>query len=276
MVRLDIQCNLCGRSHFKTIEDHEPPFKVIQCTYCKLVFVNPFPEKASLAEHYDENYYTEWLTTQSKSRLRMWERRLNKLERFEKRGSLLDVGCATGAFLELAKKRGWKVSGTELSPYAARYAENILGIPIFCGDLPDSPYPGGSFDVVTMWHVLEHVTDPANYLRKTYDLLKPNGLLVIAVPNVDDHIMRIAYQIVKGKRRMLFSKDEREVHLFHFSARTLKAYLEKTGYNCLRIGADFGEVNYLKKTVNMISVIFSQLTGTHMSNAIEVLARRER
>ena len=271
-----IQCNLCGRSEFKIIEDHEPPFKVIQCAYCRLLFVNPFPEKAALIKHYDENYYTEWLAAQSKRRLKMWKRRLNKLESFEKCGSLLDVGCATGMFLDLAKKRGWKVSGTELSPYASRHAKNILGMPIFCGELTDSPYHNKSFDVITMWHVLEHVMDPASYLRKAYNLLKPGGLLVVAVPNVNDHIMRIAYRIVKGRKMMMFSKDEREIHLFHFSIRTLKALLEETGYHCLRLGPDFGEINYLKKTVNMISAILSQLTGTHMFNAIEAFARRER
>ena len=270
----DTHCNLCGKNQFKVIENHNSTFKVLQCLSCQLVFVNPCPEKIFLAQHYDDNYYTEWLTKQNEPRSRMWNNRLNKLEKFSHCGRMLDVGCATGTFLEIAKKRGWEVYGTELSPYAAQHAENALGVPIFCGELSDSPFPNNFFDVITMWHVLEHTIDPMLYLQILHRILKPDGLLVVAVPNVDDQVMRIAYRLVKGRSLSLFSEGDREIHLFHFSTKTIRGYLEKTGFHHLHIGPDYGEINNFKKAINMIAVILSHLTGADLFNAIEVYATR--
>jgi len=161
-----IVCNLCGRQNqFKVIEDGEP-FKVLQCKECSLIFVYPYPDPGELVEHYNHNYYREWISAQERRRLRMWSRRLEKLERFRHKGKLLDVGCGDGAFLVLAKKSGWEITGTELSRYAAKYAFDKLGIKVFCGELFDAQYPTYSFDVVTMWHVLEHVTDSKDILPK--------------------------------------------------------------------------------------------------------------
>ncbi|MBW2341104.1 MAG: class I SAM-dependent methyltransferase [Deltaproteobacteria bacterium] len=225
-----------------------------------------------MAEHYNNSYYKEWIGAQKQDRVRMWSRRLEKLERFRHKGKLLDVGCGDGAFLLLAEKSGWEISGTELSRYAAKYASDKSGIKIFCGELFDAQYPTYAFDVVTMWHVLEHVTDPTRYLTEIHRILKPDGLLVVAVPNVNDIVMQIAYRIIKSRKMKLFSKDEREVHLYHFSAETIKAYLDKTGFDCLKLSPDFGIVDYGKKLINGISIIPYYLAGIHIYNAIEVFA----
>lgn len=80
----------------------------------------------------------------------MWEGRLKKIEKQRQGGRLLDVGCGDGAFLKLAQERGWEVSGTEHSSYAAKYVGEALGITVFCGELFAAGYPDNSFDVVTM------------------------------------------------------------------------------------------------------------------------------
>lgn len=188
------------------------------------------------------------------------------------RGRLLDVGCATGAFLQLAQQNGWEVAGTEYSQYAAAFAKNLLKTDIFCGHLADAKFEEASFDVVTFWHVLEHVNDPMGYLREAYRVLKPSGLLVIAVPNVNDHIMQIVYRIVKGRRFKLFSREDREVHLFHFSADTLRRYLQKTGFHCLGISPDYGITNLSKKMINAVAVSLYHMTGLMFFNALEIRA----
>jgi 2-polyprenyl-3-methyl-5-hydroxy-6-metoxy-1,4-benzoquinol methylase len=267
-------CNLCGGNHFRIIEDGEKPSYVLKCIDCGLVFVHPFPDPTTLSTHYDEDYYADWMEAQRDKRLRMWRRRLGSVEKRRKIGSLLDVGCATGTFLQLARDSGWNVRGTEYSAYAAKYAAEHLGADIFCGELIDARYEDASFDVVTFWHVLEHVTDPTRYLTEARRILKPSGLIVIAVPNVNDYIMQAAYKIVKGRPLKLFSKGEREIHLFHFSAHTLLAYLRKTGFDDIRIMPDYGITENSKRLVNLVAVACYYLTGLKVFNALEAYATR--
>jgi 2-polyprenyl-3-methyl-5-hydroxy-6-metoxy-1,4-benzoquinol methylase len=268
----EISCNLCGESHVKVVEEDQLPFRVLKCTNCSLVFVYPHPSNTDLKDHYDDNYYKEWLDIQKEKRGRMWANRLQKLEKMRLECHLLDVGCGEGTFLKLAQKNGWQITGTELSSYAAKYAANILGKDIFCGELPDAKFSENSFDIVTMWHVLEHVGDPKTYLKEAHRILKPNGLLVVAVPNVNDLIMQIAYRIIRQRKVELFTKGEKEIHLYHFSPKTLKRYLNETGFKCLKLSPDFGIVESSKKLVNMISVIPYYFAGIKIFNAIEAYA----
>ena len=120
------------------MEDDELPFKVLRCLNCSLVFVHPYPETDDLSLHYNELYYHEWIHDQKAKRIRMWSDRLNKLERYQEKGKLLDVGCGEGIFLKLAQQRGWQVSGIEISRFAAKYTSNQLGAEIFCGDLAEA------------------------------------------------------------------------------------------------------------------------------------------
>ncbi len=272
MISTEANCNLCGQEKSKVIEDDEAPFKVLQCKNCSLVFVYPIPDRTQLKEHYDDNYYSDWLDTQKESRIRMWANRLNRLKRFRSGGSLLDVGCGEGTFLQLVKESGWQISGTELSPYAGKYASNALGSNIFCGEIFDARFSEDSFDVVTMWHVLEHVADPKRCLTEVHRIMKPDGLLVMAVPNVNDLVMQIAYRIIKRRKMKLFSKDEKEVHLYHFSAQTIRAYLDETGFECLRLSPDFGIIEPAKRFINVISVIPYYLAKIKIFNAIEIYA----
>ena len=265
-------CNLCGGQRFKIREEAEPPFKLLQCLDCGLVFVHPFPETAGLSEHYDESYYKEWMGVQKEKRIGMWEKRLKRLETHCPKGRLLDVGCGNGAFLELAQKSGWTVTGTEYSPYAAGYVKDNLVPDVFQGELFDAGYKDASFDAVTMWHVLEHVTDPKRYLKEVCRLLKPSGLLLLAVPNVNDYVMQAAYTVARFRRPRLFSAHDREVHLFHFSARTIKALVEAAGFSCAGIGPDNGIVQPVKKIINLVASIPYYLFGIKVFNAIEVHA----
>lgn len=272
MISHEIICNFCGQSRFKILEEDQTPFKVLKCQNCSLVFVYPQSEPGELKDHYDEGYYSEWIYAEKKKRLKMWSKRLNLLEKHRDGGMLLDVGCGEGTFLKQAQGRGWRVSGTELSSYAAKYASNVLGTDVFCGELEDAKYPDHSFDVVTMWHVLEHVSDPIKYLLEVHRILNSKGLMVIAVPNVNDLFIQIAYRIIKRRKLKLFSKDEKELHLYHFSAKTIKGYLEKTGFECLQLSPDFGIISNSKKLINMISVLPYYLIGLKVFNSIQIFA----
>jgi len=268
-----VVCNLCGEERdFHVLENEDFPYQVLKCGRCSLVFVSPHPNANTLADHYDKPYYDDWTKDQAHARARMWEKRLDHVELFQTRGRILDVGCGEGSFLRAALRRGWRIDGTELSPYAARAVSDLLGVKIFCGELYHAPYPMHSFDAITVWHVLEHVRDPLAYLLKIKNLLKPGGLLILAVPNVHNIVMQISYRIVRGHKLKLFSPEDRELHLYHFSPKTINSYLEKTGFGLLNLSPDYGIVDGLKKLLNILAVVPYYLTGIKIFDAMEVWA----
>jgi SAM-dependent methyltransferase len=141
---------------------------------------------------------------------------------FSDKGRVLDIGCGNGSYLAWLKALGWEVRGVEPDEASAKFAAEEYGVDIFCGDLLDAHYPASSFDCITMWHSLEHSHYPLETLKEIYRILKPQGCLVISVPNV--HSMEA--KLLKGNS-FLFDVPR---HLYDFSPRTLDEMLSKTGF----------------------------------------------
>lgn len=270
---MNSHCPICRAVLCQIVEYAEPPHRVVRCVECGMVYVDPLPDSEKLTRHYNESYYAEWVSSQRKKRECMWARRLKIIEQWARPGALLDIGCGEGLFLEVAKKGGWQVDGTEVSEHAANFASQRLQQPIFCGELGQADLAPGSFDVVTLWHVLEHTTQPLDTLTAARRLVKPDGRLVLAVPNVNDRIMQTVYRLIKGRKPRLFSLGDKEIHLYHFSADTLKMLIELAGFECLSIHPDFGIVEPSKKLINFLAASIHRLTGAHCYNAIQVIAK---
>jgi 2-polyprenyl-3-methyl-5-hydroxy-6-metoxy-1,4-benzoquinol methylase len=205
----------------------------------------------------------------------MWSRRLRDIEKMITGGDILDVGCGDGLFLELAKGSGWRVQGTDVSAYATEFASKRLGQNVFCGEIWDAGFHAQSFDAVTLWHVLEHTTQPARVLHEVRRVLRAGGTLVLAVPNLNDHLMRLAYRLVKGRRLRRFSLRDKEIHLFHFSVNSIRRLLDATGFECRQIGPDFGILELSHRLINITATAFFYMLGVHWYNSIQVIARRE-
>jgi SAM-dependent methyltransferase len=267
-------CPVCRTTLRQLVEQAEPPYQVVRCSDCGLVYVDPTPDAGELFRHYNQDYYAEWISSQREKRKRMWARRLKGIERMTKKGAILDVGCGEGLFLELAQQNGWRVYGTDVSAYAAEFASKRLGQDLFCGEIGAAGFNAQSFDVITFWHVLEHTTSPMRTLQEVRNLLKPGGLLVLAVPNLDDFLLQAAYRLVKGRKPRLFSIHDREIHLLHFSVRSLRFLLGKTGFVCVEIGPDFGVVELTKRLINHAAAALFRLARVHWYNSIQVVARR--
>ncbi len=137
-------------------------------------------------------------------------------------GRALDVGCGRGHFLAAMRRRGWSVHGVEPSPQAAERAREEYGLPIQTGALRDVSR-SVEFDVVTLWHVLEHVADPVEFLGDVWRVLRPGGLVVIETPNVDSVDRRLF-----GRHWMGWDPPR---HLHLFGPRTLAAILERRGFS---------------------------------------------
>ncbi len=138
------------------------------------------------------------------------------------------------------------------------------------GELSEMKFPDNSFDAVTMWHVLEHTTDPVAVLREIRRILKDNGTFILAIPNLDNIISQFAYRLIKGRRIHLFDPDDRELHLFHFTPGTIKLASEKAGFSVRKIMPDLGIVQWHIKALNCVAAAGSRLTGRIITDAIEV------
>lgn len=135
-------------------------------------------------------------------------------------GRLLDVGCATGRFLHQMKAVGWRVSGVEIDPVAAGKARSVTP-DVFVGDPVDAPFAAGAFDVVTSFHVVEHLPRPLPALERMLGWLAPDGLMIVEVPNVAGAGGRLFGRYWSG---LDFPR-----HLVHFTPATMAAMVERAG-----------------------------------------------
>ncbi|RLC90966.1 MAG: class I SAM-dependent methyltransferase [Chloroflexi bacterium] len=173
-------------------------------------------------EAVEDTLYVE----EREGRVLTFERHLKPLERLTgppAGRSLLDVGCHTGVFVEIAARHGWDAWGVELSRWAVEQAQ-AQGLHVVQGTLETADLPEAHFDVVTMWDVIEHLTDPHRALRQAYRLLKPGGLAVVHTIDIDSLFARLM-----GARWPWLM----EMHIYYFSRRTLRAMLEKCGFQVL-------------------------------------------
>lgn len=230
----EVQCNLCGSDDWQVlqavpVQRFGPPgeFNLVQCQNCGLQYLNPRPSLADLGDYYPPAYREYRASIDEPSRRRYQEEKLRKVQAFSQRGRLLDVGCADGRFLHVARGAGWKVQGVEVAEASAAYASETYGLDVFSGELREANLPDQYFDVVTFWHVLEHLQDPLGELHEAYRVLKPDGLLVADVPNI------------ASWQASFFGANWRALdvprHLYHFSPDSLKAMLARAGFTCFKI-----------------------------------------
>jgi SAM-dependent methyltransferase len=145
----------------------------------------------------------------------------------DERGRLLDVGCGNGQFLAQMQKLGWEVMGVELDPEAVRIAEERFGLRVFQGTLEEARLPDGSFDTVTMNHVIEHVPNPIGLLAECRRILRPGGKLVVVTPNIESLGHRLFREAWRGL--------EVPRHLYIFSPRALQECAERAGLKVLKL-----------------------------------------
>ncbi len=219
----------CRESELLVVKDG---FRVVRCLGCQLVRVDNPPTEAELQRHYsfEEGYHSSLAADAAKEAVHTAEARDNlvRLQRFRQAGSVLDVGCSTGLFLNTARSAGWDVFGVEYSADSAQQARQKFGLNVVDGALDASRLQGRTFDVVTLWDVLEHVPEPLVTLAEVRKLLKPDGLLFIKTPNVDGWFPRLSLRL--ARRLNFWRHPEPPGHLFQFSETTLKRIVQQAGF----------------------------------------------
>ena len=207
-------------------------FQLLRCGDCGLVYVSPCPSDGALAALYDEEFYfsTGWSYAALASYVIecIQSRRRHRVERYARRGRLLDIGSGDGHFVHHMARQGWEATGIDFSPAALEFARRIdSGARFLQGSLDDHDFTPGQLDVVTLWQVLEHMGEPRPLLRRCHELLRPGGTLIAAVPNIDGLSSRLT-----GERWWGLDVPR---HLVHFTPATLRAALEGAGFRVMHV-----------------------------------------
>ena len=208
---------------------------IVQCHRCGLVYTDPRPNGHDIVETYqavEDPLYLE----EREGRVLTFEHHLKPLERIVGRPDgrpLLDVGCYTGVFVEIAGQRGWDAWGVEPSNWAVSQAR-ARGLHVVQGTLDTADLPEAYFDVVTLWDVIEHVINPRRTLQQAHRLLKPGGWVVVHTIDIDSLFARLL-----GARWPWLM----EMHIYYFSRRTLRMMLEQCGF---RVESDKPQGRYLR------------------------------
>lgn len=226
----EVDCLLCGSGSWQTLLEAPDRqggtglwFAVVQCHDCGLCFTNPRPAEHCLGRFYPRDYRPHQLPFDHKRSLSSVRSRLRRLglPRLEK-GRLLDFGCGGGSFLQDMHRLGWEVVGLDQSETAVERLRRQTGIAAIAGSLPHPDLQPRSFDLITMWHSLEHVPRPANTLQAARELLRTGGRLVVSTPNIDSMAFRMFGQQWLGL--------DLPRHLTHFAPWTLHLMLERAGF----------------------------------------------
>jgi len=210
-----VTCDLCGSDDQDLLYSKIDPitnqeFHVVECS-CGMAFVNPMPKESSIPQLYPTDYMEGKELLDSR-----YSRMLELLP--AKKGRLLDIGCARGDFIRRAKQAGWTAEGVDLIAWNASEDSSI-----HIGDFLKMDLPKDSYDIITAWAILEHSRKPSLYFARISELLKNTGRLVFLVPNFD----------ALGMRRSCTEDIPR--HLWLFSPRSVKSYLEQNGMELVEI-----------------------------------------
>jgi len=219
-----IPCNLCGSRAVGVLSNRSrsgKPLRTVICRSCGLVWSDPRPHDAK--QFYEEEYrlsYKKASSPKSKHVLRAGKVALSRFEKINRllteQKTVLDVGTGGGEFAYLLQSLGHRVSGVEPNRGYADYSIKEYGLSVQVGFVQDGVFPPESFDVVTIWHVLEHTEDPGTVLALLHSWVKTDGIVVVEVPNVEATCQAPCSTF-------------HEAHLYNFNVVSLRRLARKHG-----------------------------------------------
>ena len=258
-----IKCQVCNSAKHRTLfrtRDYDSGgktvFNVVKCDKCGFIYLNPQPDDKMLSKFYVFDYYGNQSFFH---KIFVFINQFiikNKADLIlkKKKGKILDVGCGDGDFLKFMKDHGWGTYGIEPSSSGAKLAKGKLNGKIYNTVLEKAKFPNNFFDAVTIWHVLEHVDNPGKMIKEVERIMKRNGLLIIAVPNIGSIQAKIG-----GKK--WFHLDVPR-HLHHFSTKTLKALMKSNGFKVDKVqhfSFVYNLIGVLQTLLNMTGIKFNFL-----------------
>ena len=269
-------CDLCGGKKFRLAREWtdrllfgDERWKLVECTGCSLRFLDPRPTPAAIGAYYPSDYQTH---NDPPGQPKAWHRRVSARDaaplgwlararmhvqqdlswyyfpRWRGEGRVLDIGCGNGArYLDILKALGWTTHGVDASPNAVA-AAGAKGHAMKQGLAEADHFPAASMDVVTMWHALEHTYSPRRALEATFRVLRPGGLLTLAVPNFGSLQARL--------QGSYWPSVEVPRHLYQFTKGPLRRYLQESGFEIVRMRTRSGATNWPRAARLFLNRVF--------------------
>jgi len=254
-------CPNC-KSRENTLRIKEEEFLVVRCKSCGLTFLLNPPDESIIYEDYyqiefkGDDYSEDSSFAHLREIYEINEQRtglIKKIVNGSENFKLLDIGCGSGLFLKSCKDAGLQGEGIDVSNNALNFARDEFGLNVYNKTTEDLINEGKKYDMITMWHVLEHITEPVVELSRMKELLSPNGYLLIEVPNLNSIKFRMSGKKWKGGNHPLY-------HRSFFTSRSLSETLNKSGFtNVKRINFSYplSNKNFFYNLSKIIFNVFS-------------------
>jgi SAM-dependent methyltransferase len=269
-----------------------PGFSVLTCQSCGQVYLNPLPSEANIRALFSRLYTTgEGSLPELRSYygfgfhddpqnplVQLYERWLAILERHHPPGRLLDIGCGTGLFLVVARRRGWTATGIDDCDEAARHAVERFGCDVRTGNF-EAMELSERFDAVTMWDILEHARRPLDLLASVRRTLAPGGIVALATPNDRNLLGLLAGALYRVSARRLTAPLRRfyiEQHFLYFTPRTITQLLSRAGLAVVELGLESTDLRRLTLSSPVrfgLEALFSVARWTALENRLFAIAR---
>lgn len=212
------------RAAYSASSDHVLMDQVVECRQCGMVYITPRPDARLIQDGYESGEDRRFVA-QNPERIHSFERKVRSI--LKRTGlnpagrRLLDVGCAGGAFLVAAGRAGFHAQGLEPSRWLADYSRSQYGLDVRQAVLEPGLFPESSFDVVTIWDVIEHVPEPRAVLAAAHSLLKPGGYLWLSYPDIATWSAKLL-----GRKWPFWLS----VHLHYYRPSSMRQQLERSGF----------------------------------------------
>jgi 2-polyprenyl-3-methyl-5-hydroxy-6-metoxy-1,4-benzoquinol methylase len=286
------RCLVCGADCARVLY-RLSRFRVLECSACQQVQLDPLPNPDEIRHLFEQLYTTGrgsvpelasyygycYEDDPSNPLVQLYESWLDTIERHQPRGRLLDIGCGTGLFLAVARRRGWSTFGVDDSAEATRHARDHFDLEIRVGDFADFAREGRTFDVITMWDIIEHARDPVELLRAVRDSLEPRGLAGLSTPNqrsVLDVVAGLLYRLSGGRIVAPLEKFYIEQHFLYFTPDTLRGVLARANLSLAHLERQLTDLRRLTLSPPVrlgLYGLFALSRLLHLENRLFVLAR---
>ena len=267
------KCVLCSSPNREPLIKKDN-WTVYRCPECGLGVLDPRPSEEEIDRLYREQYFSEQYndgigidSPHFRKVLRNEDHRTRFIRSAKQSGRLLDIGCGYGYFAAACREMGYDVQGIDVSDWAAKHAIQRLGIHVNIGKIDAIQLQAHSFDVITMWHFLEHVPDLHLVLRKAKTWLKKDGILVIDVPNYDSTDAQ--------HERDAWVGWQLPYHFWHFNPVSLNRLLDQHGFTIIKKKDYHSEV--IKKKIKRIPIagLFARIIAKlYSGTSVAVIAKQ--
>ena len=262
VAQCSIPCNLCGSTDAEEIRSkdrHGDYLRSVICRRCGLVWTDPRPTPEQVREFYAHEYRLDYKGTYQPKPKHTYRSGKVAVDRFQRLRPILkpgfrvlDVGAGSGEVVYVLRAMGYEASGFEPNEGYARYAADVLGLPVTQGFYQDAAVQPESQDMVTIFHTVEHLESPFDVMRHARQWLRPQGLLLVEVPNVEAVCQQPHTQFHRG-------------HLYHFNLATLEMMGRRSGYTVVSssVSSDGGNITVVSQKTDTTPPVSREIPGNY-------------